>query len=334
VPFQAEETIGPGGGPKLRHRLVVTAPGQPPRQVSLSGTLTIGRIPPAGLVLPYPEISRRHAEISLAGGEAVITDLGSTNGVWIEGRQITGPTPLAPGTQLRLGHVLLLYEAEAEPEAMTAAPPIPAGGRLDDPLLQVAWQASGPRDVLHAASLGGRLFAGFALTLSGPERAAAVQAASIAQALREGLPGADRMRPADGLTRLGTRLAGHPQEGLVPSLWCWSYDPAARVLEYCSAGHPPGFLLAPDGQAVVALDKRNPAPGLMPDFAFVPARLKLRPGCALYLFGSDLFARPGAPWGLAEATPLLRGAGGSAPQEVARLCGALGEVSVAVLQFP
>ncbi len=340
-----DETIGPGGGPQLLHSLTVTAPGQKPQQVKLAGTLTIGRVPPAGLVLPYPEVSRRHAEIVLAGGAAVMSDLGSTNGVWVDGAQIGGPTVLAPGAQIRIGHVVLVYEAEPETATMMSAPqasaaPARPAGRLDDPLLHAAWLAAAGgqgREVMHAATLGGRLFAGFALHVAGPDRAAAVQAASIAQALREGLPGADPMHPAEAVSRLNDILAGKGQDGLVPALWAWSYDPAARVLEYCAAGHPPAFLIAPDGQTVVALDKRNPSPGLMPDFAFSHARLKLRPGCALALFGADVFDRPGAggaPWGLADAQPLLRAAEGSPQQDAGRLQQALGDASVAVLHFP
>eukprot|EP01035_Chromulina_nebulosa_P004508 gene4508-6172_t len=139
--------MGPGSGAKLLHSLTVTAPGQPPQQVPLAGTLTIGRIPPAGLVLPFPEVSRRHAQIALAGGTAVVSDLGSTNGVWVNGAQITGPTVLEPGTQMRIGHVVLVYAAEPEPETMIAAAPAARppggtaqgdGGRLDDPALTAA----------------------------------------------------------------------------------------------------------------------------------------------------------------------------------------------------
>jgi ABC-type multidrug transport system ATPase subunit/ABC-type multidrug transport system permease subunit len=45
--------------------------------------ITIGRIPGNDIVLDYPMISSRHARITISNGQAVIEDLGSTNGTAI-----------------------------------------------------------------------------------------------------------------------------------------------------------------------------------------------------------------------------------------------------------
>src|SRR4051794_7912435 len=57
---------------------------------------------------PSPTLSRRHAEIYLENGHAMLRDLGSANGTWVDGQQL-GPTPvqLKPGQQVWLGHVAL-----------------------------------------------------------------------------------------------------------------------------------------------------------------------------------------------------------------------------------
>ncbi len=48
-------------------------------------------------------MSSKHAELRLERGSWTITDLGSKNGIWVDGRQVTS-APIVPGTILQLGH--------------------------------------------------------------------------------------------------------------------------------------------------------------------------------------------------------------------------------------
>ncbi len=50
-----------------------------------------------------PSVSRRHAEISLQKGTIIITDLGSTNGTFINGVRIVAPAPATPGSTIAFG---------------------------------------------------------------------------------------------------------------------------------------------------------------------------------------------------------------------------------------
>jgi pSer/pThr/pTyr-binding forkhead associated (FHA) protein len=50
--------------------------------------MTIGRLPGNDVVLPYTQISRHHAEVRRRGEDWWILDLGSTNGLIMNGRQI------------------------------------------------------------------------------------------------------------------------------------------------------------------------------------------------------------------------------------------------------
>jgi FHA domain-containing protein len=61
--------------------------------------LAIGRenSPLAGRLAAYPNISRRHAEVSVDGGSITVTDLGSANGTFVN------DTRLAPRTSTRAG---------------------------------------------------------------------------------------------------------------------------------------------------------------------------------------------------------------------------------------
>lgn len=87
--------------------------GNPIGEVLLLRTpdLTVGRAPENGLCLPEVEVSRHHARIELVGQEdlppvVLISDLGSTNGTYINGRRIltrSGPVSLQHGDVIRVG---------------------------------------------------------------------------------------------------------------------------------------------------------------------------------------------------------------------------------------
>lgn len=76
------------------------------RVLPIEPDLTIGR-EGCDVVLPDPEVSRRHAVMRvLDSGAAAIEDLGSTNGTWVNDERADGPTPIVPGDVVRLGNTL------------------------------------------------------------------------------------------------------------------------------------------------------------------------------------------------------------------------------------
>ena len=103
------------GGPTLPARggavptsLVVT-------QGSLAGTriglgqapVLVGRAPECTLVLTDDYASGRHARLYPEDGRWYVEDLGSTNGTFLGRDKVTRPTPVEPGTQLRIGRTVL-----------------------------------------------------------------------------------------------------------------------------------------------------------------------------------------------------------------------------------
>jgi DNA-binding winged helix-turn-helix (wHTH) protein len=62
-----------------------------------------GRDADCALVIDAGTVSRRHARITVASGAATIVDLDSTNGTFVKGVRISGPTRLEPGDELALG---------------------------------------------------------------------------------------------------------------------------------------------------------------------------------------------------------------------------------------
>ncbi len=71
---------------------------------------TIGRSRDCEVVLDDAGISRRHAEIRPGPEGWTVEDLGSTNGVLVNGRSTHGPHPLDPGDRVELGSTVMIFE--------------------------------------------------------------------------------------------------------------------------------------------------------------------------------------------------------------------------------
>lgn len=74
--------------------------------------ITIGRFNTDSTIgLNDPRISRRHLSAVKTDEGVVISDLDSTNGTWVDGRELTGDAMIEPGTIVEIGSTLLLLEA-------------------------------------------------------------------------------------------------------------------------------------------------------------------------------------------------------------------------------
>lgn len=103
---------GKAGAPVEFEELIV-APLPPPLP---DGTmeLVIGRGPDCDLVVDDAAVSTRHAAIRWDGATAVIVDLGSSNGTFVGGARLTGPTALKNGDPLAFGRAHFIYLPAAE----------------------------------------------------------------------------------------------------------------------------------------------------------------------------------------------------------------------------
>jgi Protein of unknown function (DUF3662)/FHA domain len=91
-------------------RAVVVAGGR--RLVVPAAGALLGRSRDADIVLDDPNVSRRHAEIRPSGAGWLVADVGSTNGVRVNGRLIDGPHPISDGDELELGTVRVQFEVQ------------------------------------------------------------------------------------------------------------------------------------------------------------------------------------------------------------------------------
>jgi pSer/pThr/pTyr-binding forkhead associated (FHA) protein len=87
------------------------------------GEVTVGRTPGNTILIENPGVSRRHAVIRLEAGRAVLEDLGSANGTFVNGQRVARHE-LAEGDEIAIVKHRLLFrlprggEAAAKPEPL------------------------------------------------------------------------------------------------------------------------------------------------------------------------------------------------------------------------
>jgi hypothetical protein len=103
-PVEAAQGVRPS-------RALLLAEGR--RHVIPPGGALVGRSRDCDVVLADANVSRRHAEVRpAAAGTWTISDLGSTNGVLVNGRRIDGAQQLYPGDRIALGTAEIGFELE------------------------------------------------------------------------------------------------------------------------------------------------------------------------------------------------------------------------------
>lgn len=114
--------------PVVRFVLVLTSPAElaPARLPIGSESVFIGR--DADLTVRHATMSRRHARIWVSDGRLQVEDCGSTNGTFVNGRQVTGPTWLQVADTVTFGGVETFV---ALPESGSLAVPDRSLGTAD-----------------------------------------------------------------------------------------------------------------------------------------------------------------------------------------------------------
>ncbi|MBW3628092.1 MAG: FHA domain-containing protein [Gemmatimonadetes bacterium] len=92
--------FGVQAGPRSGEEIAVRSP-----------VLTLGQGSQNDVVLADDSVSTTHARLEYAAGAWLLTDLGSTNGTYVEGSRLppNAPTPLPYGSQIRFGGLRLLF---------------------------------------------------------------------------------------------------------------------------------------------------------------------------------------------------------------------------------
>lgn len=74
------------------------------------GSYTIGRLDDCDVVLPSNSVSRQHARIFIEDGHCYVEDLGSANGVIVDGQRVVQKRNLGTASQIRVGDFYLYLE--------------------------------------------------------------------------------------------------------------------------------------------------------------------------------------------------------------------------------
>ena len=114
-----------------QYQLVMHSGPTPGKVFPLEGdVITIGREAGNGIIINDAEVSRKHTQFVFQGGKVVVSDLGSTNGTFVDGQRLTGQQVLQSGQIISLGEqISLLFEAviQVDPNATimsTGHPPV------------------------------------------------------------------------------------------------------------------------------------------------------------------------------------------------------------------
>ena len=88
---------------------------------------------------------------------------------------------------------------------------------------------------------------------------------------------------ANGVNRDFCHMSAVP----LASLFLGKLDPFRGTLDYCSAGHPPAFLLRADGE-MEALSDGGPLVGVVASAAYTQGRVQMRPGDVLVAYSDGI----------------------------------------------
>lgn len=131
----------------MSFRLIPLIRGSAPTIVLQRPVLLIGRHQECDVRINSPKVSRRHCCLAMAYDRVLIRDLGSRNGVRVNGR-VVDESRLYPGDELAIGPLLFRFEAIDENPETIGAP----ASRKAPPARPAAQPGPVPPPVVPAAA--------------------------------------------------------------------------------------------------------------------------------------------------------------------------------------
>ena len=132
VPGSPTATATPGAGPGAApgpaadwSAELIRIDGERPVAHVLSRRTRIGRAAGCELQIESSSVSRHHAMVLVGPREAIIEDLNSTNGVFVNGRKVSRQ-PLSDGDAVTIGEIQFRYFAKPVTSAPEPKPSEPA----------------------------------------------------------------------------------------------------------------------------------------------------------------------------------------------------------------
>jgi serine phosphatase RsbU (regulator of sigma subunit) len=316
----------PSAQEELGHYLVLISGGEPGKHILISETaITIGRNPDQTLVIADTSVSRRHAQMSIVNGELHVTDLGSTNGTFVDGVRLSAPQKVDDGSVIKVGDQLLRYERRGKDEIRRREELDRELARASEYVLSLL-PAPVIEGTVHvewrfvpSAQLGGdafgyywldrNTFVLFMIDVSGHGAGAAMHSVAVVNALRQrALPGVDWRDPAQVLAGLNDRFQMDQYNGMLFTMWYGVYDAGSRMLMYSAAGHHPAYLVRSGRELALPLGIKSLMLGAAPESTYPVERTPVHAGSALYLFSDGAFeitTGTAVRWTLNDFVPLI-----------------------------
>jgi two-component system cell cycle response regulator len=85
----------------------------------IDGETIVGRNPDCTIPLEFQGVSRQHFKAVLKGDVCQVSDMGSSNGTFINNTKIEGAVPLKKGDTVKLGSIALKYLPKGDTERLT-----------------------------------------------------------------------------------------------------------------------------------------------------------------------------------------------------------------------
>src|SRR3954463_13559749 len=105
---RGKDSAPPAGNPRLE---VVAAMGfEPGTEFLVDGGVMLGRAAGADIRVDDPFASSSHARVFPRGRSVYIEDMGSTNGTYLNGRQLKRPQQLSVSDSIRIGDTEYRYQ--------------------------------------------------------------------------------------------------------------------------------------------------------------------------------------------------------------------------------
>jgi pSer/pThr/pTyr-binding forkhead associated (FHA) protein len=94
-------------------RLIWLEAEQPLSYALMTDICTIGRSPICHVLIQQATVSRLHARIERSNGHYLLSDVGSANGTFVNGRHLRAPHLLVDGDMIGLGSAIPVLRFEA-----------------------------------------------------------------------------------------------------------------------------------------------------------------------------------------------------------------------------
>ncbi len=282
-----------------------TAASGPQRVTVEEQRLVIGRSRPADLIVESSKVSRQHCAVQVVRGALTLTDLGSTNGTFVDGKRINKPVRLNHGAAITLGGETLTYErltgrdvaaAQATERDLQSASSY-VQMLLPKPLVTEDVQANWlfmPCTQLGGSGFGYRfltptLFSGFLVEVAGRGTQTAMHSVAIMNLMRQPtVSGMDFTRPDSVLAGLSRAFPTEQNGGLFFTACYFTFDLGTRTIAYAASGRTPAYLVDPAPGTATALHASGGPIGLRADETAAVTTRTAQPGARLVLISDGV----------------------------------------------